>query len=261
MKILLRKLFSLLIIATLETWNELMKGIMHINVFFELLGPICSFIFEPLSFFVAIKRIRDSCFVFWWMRIVLKRTSSERSNFESKRFFNYENFASSFKNLHLTRTFNSQEPSTLKNLQLSRTFISQKPSSLKNLQLITHTDTSLSLLISPTNINIQLTNYIRFLKAYWPFSTVVCKLYIIGIYINAYASVYILVLMTADRYLAVVHPIKSRWRVCLWFGGFWVGFGGFWVGFGGFWAEFERFLMNIFQRSLAFLSYFKRIWF
>ena len=43
----------------------------------------------------------------------------------------------------------------------------------------------------------------------WPFGTVFCKIYQYMINVTAYASVYTLVLMSLDRYLAVVHAISS----------------------------------------------------
>ncbi|CAK9301051.1 unnamed protein product [Gordionus sp. m RMFG-2023] len=43
----------------------------------------------------------------------------------------------------------------------------------------------------------------------WPFGTLACKMYQYMIHVCAYASVYILVLMSLDRFLAVVYPIKS----------------------------------------------------
>ena len=43
----------------------------------------------------------------------------------------------------------------------------------------------------------------------WPFGTAFCKIYQYMINVTAYASVYTLVLMSLDRYLAVVHPICS----------------------------------------------------
>ena len=43
----------------------------------------------------------------------------------------------------------------------------------------------------------------------WPFGTIFCKVYQYVIHVTAYASVYTLVLMSLDRYLAVVHPICS----------------------------------------------------
>ena len=43
----------------------------------------------------------------------------------------------------------------------------------------------------------------------WPFGTIFCKAYQYVIHVTAHASVYTLVLMSFDRYLAVVHPISS----------------------------------------------------
>nr|ANO39116.1 GCR304 [Schmidtea mediterranea] len=43
----------------------------------------------------------------------------------------------------------------------------------------------------------------------WPLGRVLCQIYQYMTYITAYCSVYTLVLMSIDRYLAVVHPIRS----------------------------------------------------
>ncbi|OQV18388.1 Allatostatin-A receptor [Hypsibius exemplaris] len=43
----------------------------------------------------------------------------------------------------------------------------------------------------------------------WPFGTVWCKVVQYLVHVCAYSSVYTLVLMSVDRYLAVVHPISS----------------------------------------------------
>jgi allatostatin receptor len=43
----------------------------------------------------------------------------------------------------------------------------------------------------------------------WPFGTVWCKIVQYLIYVTAYFSVYTLVLMSLDRYLAVVHAVRS----------------------------------------------------
>lgn len=43
----------------------------------------------------------------------------------------------------------------------------------------------------------------------WPFGAAWCKIYHYSINVSAYASVYTLVLMSLDRYLAVVHPVLS----------------------------------------------------
>ena len=45
--------------------------------------------------------------------------------------------------------------------------------------------------------------------ASWPFGITWCKIYQYTIYVTCYVSVYTLVLMSLDRYLAVVHPITS----------------------------------------------------
>jgi len=44
---------------------------------------------------------------------------------------------------------------------------------------------------------------------FWPFGVIWCKIYQYVLNICAYASVYTLVVMSFDRYLAVVHPISS----------------------------------------------------
>lgn len=44
---------------------------------------------------------------------------------------------------------------------------------------------------------------------YWPFSDIWCKIVQYLVMVTAYASVYTLVLMSLDRFLAVVHPITS----------------------------------------------------
>ncbi|XP_059491080.1 allatostatin-A receptor-like [Neocloeon triangulifer] len=48
-----------------------------------------------------------------------------------------------------------------------------------------------------------------YVLTYWPFGDVWCKIVQYLIVVTAYASVYTLVLMSLDRFLAVVHPIKS----------------------------------------------------
>ncbi|KAK0162249.1 hypothetical protein PV327_008601 [Microctonus hyperodae] len=48
-----------------------------------------------------------------------------------------------------------------------------------------------------------------FVLMYWPFGNVWCKIVQYLIIVTACASVYTLVLMSLDRYLAVVHPIAS----------------------------------------------------
>lgn len=49
----------------------------------------------------------------------------------------------------------------------------------------------------------------RYSMTNWPFGDVMCKLYQYMANVTAYASVYTLVLMSLDRYLAVVHPVNS----------------------------------------------------
>ncbi|ELT98433.1 hypothetical protein CAPTEDRAFT_19607 [Capitella teleta] len=44
---------------------------------------------------------------------------------------------------------------------------------------------------------------------WWPLGRIFCKVYQYSINVTAYASVYTLVLMSLDRYMAVVHPISS----------------------------------------------------
>lgn len=52
-----------------------------------------------------------------------------------------------------------------------------------------------------------------FVLPFWPFGNAWCKIVQYLIIVTAYASVYTLVLMSLDRYLAVVHPITSMsWR-------------------------------------------------
>src|SRR6218665_1675907 len=47
----------------------------------------------------------------------------------------------------------------------------------------------------------------------WPFGDGWCKIYQCVVHVPAYASVYTLVMMSFDRYLAVVHPVRSMtWR-------------------------------------------------
>lgn len=45
---------------------------------------------------------------------------------------------------------------------------------------------------------------------FWPFGEVWCKIVQYLVIVTAYASVYTLVLMSLDRYLAVVHPFTSK---------------------------------------------------
>ncbi|XP_017882301.1 allatostatin-A receptor-like [Ceratina calcarata] len=52
-----------------------------------------------------------------------------------------------------------------------------------------------------------------FVLPFWPFGNFWCKMVQYLIIVTAFASVYTLVLMSLDRYLAVVHPITSiTWR-------------------------------------------------
>jgi hypothetical protein len=44
---------------------------------------------------------------------------------------------------------------------------------------------------------------------FWPFGDIWCKIVQYLIVVTAYASVYTLVLMSLDRFMAVVHPIAS----------------------------------------------------
>jgi len=50
---------------------------------------------------------------------------------------------------------------------------------------------------------------VSFATSLWPFGSLWCKTYNYAINVTAYVSVYTLVLMALDRYLAVVHPIES----------------------------------------------------
>ena len=49
----------------------------------------------------------------------------------------------------------------------------------------------------------------KYVLSTWPFGDVWCKMSSYLMYVSAFASVYTLVLMSLDRYLAVVHPITS----------------------------------------------------
>lgn len=46
----------------------------------------------------------------------------------------------------------------------------------------------------------------------WPFGNCLCKLASAGVTFNMYASVFLLTCLSIDRYLAIVHPMKSRLR-------------------------------------------------
>ncbi|KAM4632583.1 somatostatin receptor type 5-like [Discoglossus pictus] len=49
--------------------------------------------------------------------------------------------------------------------------------------------------------------------SYWPFGTFLCRLVMTVDGINQFTSIFCLTVMSIDRYLAVVHPIKStKWR-------------------------------------------------
>jgi allatostatin receptor len=48
-----------------------------------------------------------------------------------------------------------------------------------------------------------------YMLPFWPFGDIWCKIVQYLIVVTAYASVYTLVLMSLDRFLAVVHPITS----------------------------------------------------
>lgn len=50
---------------------------------------------------------------------------------------------------------------------------------------------------------------IAYLVPLWPFGQFLCRLHQYLLHVTAHASVYTLVFMSFDRYLAVVHPIKS----------------------------------------------------
>lgn len=50
---------------------------------------------------------------------------------------------------------------------------------------------------------------LAYAQHWWPLGRAFCKFYQYVIYVTAYSSVYTLVLMSFDRYLAVVHPISS----------------------------------------------------
>ncbi|XP_053947129.1 allatostatin-A receptor [Anastrepha ludens] len=49
-----------------------------------------------------------------------------------------------------------------------------------------------------------------YITEYWPFGDVWCRSVQYLIVVTAFASIYTLVLMSVDRFLAVVHPIRSR---------------------------------------------------
>lgn len=49
-----------------------------------------------------------------------------------------------------------------------------------------------------------------YITEYWPFGDLWCRTVQYLIVVTAFASIYTLVLMSVDRFLAVVHPIRSR---------------------------------------------------
>ena len=51
---------------------------------------------------------------------------------------------------------------------------------------------------------------VQFIMEGWPFGVVWCKMVQYLIVVSAYASVYTLVLMSFDRFMAVVFPVSSR---------------------------------------------------
>ena len=44
----------------------------------------------------------------------------------------------------------------------------------------------------------------------WPFSHLLCSLFVLPINMNAYCSIYFLVLISIDRYIALVHPLSHK---------------------------------------------------
>ncbi|XP_076056453.1 somatostatin receptor type 2-like [Oratosquilla oratoria] len=50
---------------------------------------------------------------------------------------------------------------------------------------------------------------VTFTLEYWPFGSIMCKLYMISTSINQFTSSLFLTIMSADRYMAVCHPITS----------------------------------------------------
>lgn len=53
---------------------------------------------------------------------------------------------------------------------------------------------------------------VQLISSQWPFGNIFCKISQYSNYTTAYGSVYTLVLMSVDRYLAVVHPTRSNLR-------------------------------------------------
>ncbi|KAG8506337.1 Somatostatin receptor type 5 [Galemys pyrenaicus] len=53
----------------------------------------------------------------------------------------------------------------------------------------------------------------QYAMSYWPFGAVLCRLVTTLDGVNQFTSIFCLTVMSVDRYLAVVHPIRSaRWR-------------------------------------------------
>ncbi|XP_053166548.1 type-1 angiotensin II receptor [Hemicordylus capensis] len=50
------------------------------------------------------------------------------------------------------------------------------------------------------------------MQYHWPFGNCLCKLASASLTFNLYASVFLLTCLSIDRYLAIVHPMKSRLR-------------------------------------------------
>lgn len=49
----------------------------------------------------------------------------------------------------------------------------------------------------------------HFSGSHWPFGEILCRLTGFLFYLNMYASIYFLTCISADRFLAIVHPVKS----------------------------------------------------
>lgn len=63
--------------------------------------------------------------------------------------------------------------------------------------------------VSLRTILTQISFIVLCFAGYWPFGDIWCRTVQYFINVCAYASIYTLVLMSLDRYLAVVHPITS----------------------------------------------------
>ncbi|KAJ8786102.1 hypothetical protein J1605_006536 [Eschrichtius robustus] len=50
------------------------------------------------------------------------------------------------------------------------------------------------------------------MEYHWPFGNYLCKIASASVSFNLYASVFLLTCLSIDRYLAIVHPMKSRLR-------------------------------------------------